>query len=1153
MTPILAILLQVMAHTVFIIPDDHHSTNSENTCFLSHCQNNVKSYFTSNTQLYFLSGTYLLNEDFIIQNLNNFSMSGNHTKIKCANLSVGIAISNVQNIVINNIDITDCGRHYYNAFAVSYHLALRQVHHWNAAAFLLLNCVSAVVENISITVNIGVDGLAVINVVESELNDVHVHVVSSQTSNATTNGMLVCYSSLKQKSSKLTIKNFIYTQTYCFHKRIQNAFLMLFSRNKVKHFITVMNTALKSLCNARALYYYNVQNYEQIEVNFKSCHIYNNGASSSLVLFILESWHSDYDFLHISNTTFHKNSNLSSIITVDNSGQIGVGVFAVEISNCSIDHNHVMNIIKDITKVNERQRMLLVSIEIHDTNIFNNKHSNGNSMILIFNGDVFCSNTKITNNIYYKNIVELNLSSMIIKNLVHISNNFARYVLKITESSYILIDDNSIFKVTNNVVYSVLTKTITYNKQIKSLCYFQFTAIISTKIDIVDNMYTAPKNLNDDENYFRNCNWTLIGGNSLIHSSPDDVFAKVLNMTNVKIDKKDIGIIPSSICRCENLLTYDCTSHELGQAFPGQVLVVNLIVPRLLLSSKSSVILLFDTTYLPYNGCRISKATEMLQMHKTTGCNQYNYTVWSDEAECELHLSAEGMPEIFYVKLLPCPVGFSLQSHLQKCHCDSVLDCDIISVTTCNLADGTILRPANSWISGDTINGSHEYHVSSQCPFDYCLPYSSYLNLSTPDMQCQFNRSGVLCGHCQQGLSAVFGSSQCKQCSNIYLLIIIPIAIAGIVLVIMLFVLNLTVTKGTINTFIFYVNIINTNYSTLLSNCYSPICILLSIFNLDLGIETCFYENMTGYVKICLQLTFPSYLIAIASALIIGSRYSYKVQRLTARRSLHVLATLFLLSYTKILSTVCHVLFFYSNTIYLPSRHTQPFWSTDTSVQLFGITFTTLFVACLIIFITLLIFNTLLLFTRPLLRFRFVSSFKPLLDPYLGPYKDKYYYWTGLQLLMRAVFFSLSAFRIEFSLISGAIVVGILLCIQGVIQPFKSRFKNIQESFVLLNLLLLYLFALHDHYNITSTAVVQYLILVVLLYFILFILYTCITVLCGSKLEILKEFVTRYTLRWKKNKMIKPAEICMHNTINEIPDVTFNYKEFQEPLVAVTD
>ena len=56
----------------------------------------------------------------------------------------------------------------------------------------------------------------------------------------------------------------------------------------------------------------------------------------------------------------------------------------------------------------------------------------------------------------------------------------------------------------------------------------------------------------------------------------------------------------------------------------------------------------------------------------------------------------------------------------------------------------------------DTVNGSHKYHVSSKCPFDHYLRYSSYLNLSTPDIQCLsltglvyyvdiFNKVSVLC------------------------------------------------------------------------------------------------------------------------------------------------------------------------------------------------------------------------------------------------------------------------------------------------------------------------------------------------------------------------------------------------------------------------
>jgi len=129
------------------------------------------------------------------------------------------------------------------------------------------------------------------------------------------------------------------------------------------------------------------------------------------------------------------------------------------------------------------------------------------------------------------------------------------------------------------------------------------------------------------------------------------------------------------------------------------------------------------------------------------------------------------------------------------------------------------------------------------------------MHLSTPDKQCQFKRSGVLCGHCQPGISAVFGSSQCKQCSNVHvwLLIIIPIAIAGVVLVVMIFISNLTVTNGVINTFIFYVNIISINFSLFFPKCRS-VCALFALSNLDLGLETCFYSEMDDFSKTFLQL-----------------------------------------------------------------------------------------------------------------------------------------------------------------------------------------------------------------------------------------------------------------------------------------------------------
>ena len=157
----------------------------------------------------------------------------------------------------------------------------------------------------------------------------------------------------------------------------------------------------------------------------------------------------------------------------------------------------------------------------------------------------------------------------------------------------------------------------------------------------------------------------------------------------------------------------------------------------------------------------------------------------------------------------------------------------------------------------------------------------------------------------------------------------------------MLFTFNLTVTNGIINTLIFYVNIISISYSQFCYDSHSPDCTILSLFNLDLGIETCFYDGMDGYTKMWLQLAFPSYLMIIAFTLIIGSRHSTKLQRLTANRVLKVLATLFLLSYTKVLLTMCQVLFFFSPITHLPSNHvhTTLVWSVDTGVVLFGVKF----------------------------------------------------------------------------------------------------------------------------------------------------------------------------------------------------------------------
>ena len=86
-----------------------------------------------------------------------------------------------------------------------------------------------------------------------------------------------------------------------------------------------------------------------------------------------------------------------------------------------------------------------------------------------------------------------------------------------------------------------------------------------------------------------------------------------------------------------------------------------------------------------------------------------------------------------------------------------------------------------------------------------------YLEVEDSDKQCNYNRSGLLCGKCSDNLSLVLGSSRCLPCSNSYLALLPAFAFAGIALVLLLLVLRLTVATGTINGFIFYANIVAAN------------------------------------------------------------------------------------------------------------------------------------------------------------------------------------------------------------------------------------------------------------------------------------------------------------------------------------------------------
>ena len=115
---------------------------------------------------------------------------------------------------------------------------------------------------------------------------------------------------------------------------------------------------------------------------------------------------------------------------------------------------------------------------------------------------------------------------------------------------------------------------------------------------------------------------------------------------------------------------------------------------------------------------------------------------------------------------------------------------------------------------------------------------------------------------------------------------------------------DLSLSLGTLNGLIFYLNIIGANSCQFffgLSPSLRYYSILVSWLNLEIGFDVCFFEGMDTYWKTWLQLAFPVYIMILV---IIVSEQSMRFSRLIGKANpVATLATLILLSYTKFLQT----------------------------------------------------------------------------------------------------------------------------------------------------------------------------------------------------------------------------------------------------------
>eukprot|EP00795_Rhopilema_esculentum_P000238 gene238-9878_t len=151
-----------------------------------------------------------------------------------------------------------------------------------------------------------------------------------------------------------------------------------------------------------------------------------------------------------------------------------------------------------------------------------------------------------------------------------------------------------------------------------------------------------------------------------------------------------------------------------------------------------------------------------------------------------------------------CPPGYKQDDKSTVCTCMEAEK----AITRCENYTAYLLRGYWGHI------GNNHVFEAFKCPKHYCtcdistpsIPYEC----PYPMIKCAKNREGVLCGKCKAGMSVKLGDEICDYCSNLYLLLLIPIVLIASLFVLFVFYFNIDAFSGYLNAFLYSYQSIDT-------------------------------------------------------------------------------------------------------------------------------------------------------------------------------------------------------------------------------------------------------------------------------------------------------------------------------------------------------
>ena len=674
----------------------------------------------------------------------------------------------------------------------------------------------------------------------------------------------------------------------------------------------------------------------------------------------------------------------------------------------------------------------------------------------------------------------------------------------------------------------------------------------------------------------------------------DNIFSNGIN---------DISTTPINLTICD---LKDHTYNLIHEVYPGETFNISVAAVDAAGNNSYSIVTItaINNTHTRFTHINwwLSERENTQVIRETDDCTLITVTLHTndsntlDKSDGALLFTVAELRDstLLNIKLKSCSPGFQLDNKTGSCVCSYVLSSKLLRIDgytpDCNINTRTFNRPAiTSWVGSEKHNNTSVFLLSLHCPRGYCnddftLSVFYYRNdetfeimskdLSKNSSLCLNNREGKLCSKCSTvngvNYSVVFGSTECRQCSNWWLWTLVFYAVAGPLLIYLLYALRLTLTTGTLNGIIFYAQVataglldilsikdIQCSQSTRFSMKVTPF--FLSTINLNLGFPLCFYNGMSELRKGGFSLLFPLYLLTIVAVLTILSRFSVRISNRIAHSSVQVLVTVVHLSFTKLLLTIGDI--FTSVELYSSTRKgVTKVWFNDGYVTYReGEHLVLMIVTSVIVGIFLIPYLLIILTGRLLMKSNKIREYlRPIYEAIHAPYKyNKQYWFTARQLLLIFACTLYAMYRGNSFFLGFCIflpVYFVFVTVQAYLRPFKSKVLNILDLSVMINFGILLCtngYFLKD--SLCTTGIFDATFVYILMFTFSVVVFYHIVLVTGQQAHFIGYINVVQNLIKKVTQCFKNSQPVSHQRYFRDLDSSFfddSYSEYREPLIS---